>query len=738
MSPEQAEGKETDERSDVFSFGLVMYEMLTGRRAFDGETKTAVLAAILRDQPAPIQQFQPMTPRSLDRVVRKCLEKKPTARWHSAHDLKQTLELIDLDAPASGSASALSAASVSGASGVQAAGQRASRRRIWTAIAAAGVALLAAGAWEWWRANRFTDLPVIRQDVDLGSDIALPGPTLFVTNVVISPEGTRIAYVARPASGGAPRLYTRRLDQPMAVELPGTENARGPFFSPDLHWLGFISTSARKLYKISVDGGATVPLMDLKGTPGGASWSGNTIVVAQGGSPLVRIADNGGGQPTPLGPFAPGEIIQVSPQILPGNKTVLFAGNTGNEGGPPDPDRGSVEAISLKDGHRKNILKGGAFPRYVASHGGWGHILYTFRGALYAVPFDPDKLEVLGAAVPVLNDIMGGLNVAGKFDVSGNGTLVYQKGTGVSDGLSTIQWIDSNGKTEPLLAKPGIYSSPRLSPDGKRLVLSVRDGQNQDIEVYEWQTGRTTSLTFGRAQFEYPVWTPDGQFVAFLSTNGSTYSARADGSGQPQQIMAGTAVERRYPWSFTPDGKRLAYFQPVTGRYQLWTIPVEEQEGALRAGTSEPFLKSEANDLMPQFSPDGKWIAYQSNLSEGAQIYVRPASGKPGQWVVSAGTATWPVWSRSGHDLFYADSAENQIMSVSYTASGDTFVAEKPRVWLAKLDGLENWDVSPDGKRIVAAVPVRSAAPAPAPQNVHEVVFLENFFDELRRRAPAK
>ena len=491
--------------------------------------------------------------------------------------------------------------------------------------------LLAAGAWTWWRANRFTDLPVIRQDVDLGGDVALPGPTPFVTNVVISPDGTRIAYVARPASGGAPRLYTRRLDQPTAVELPGTENARGPFFSPDSHWIGFASTSARKLYKISVDGGAIVPLMELKGLFDGASWGGNTIVVAQGASPLVRIADNGGGQPTPLGPFAPGEIIQVSPQILPGNKTVLFAGKAGNEGGPPDPDRGSVEAISLMDGHRKNILKGAAFPRYVASHGGWGHILYTFRGALYAVPFDPDKLEVLGAAVPVLNDIMGGLNVAGKFALSGNGTLVYQKGTGGSQGLSTIQWIDSSGKTEPLLAKPGIYSSPRLSPDGKRLVLSVRDGQNQDIEVYEWQTGRTTSLTFGRAQFEYPLWTPDGQFVAFLSTNGSMYSARADGSGQPQQILAGTAVERRYPWSFSPDGKRLAYFESVTGRYQLWTIPVEEQEGGLRAGAPEPFLKSEANDLTPQFSPDGKWMAYESSISGGAQIYVRPASGKPGQ-----------------------------------------------------------------------------------------------------------
>jgi serine/threonine protein kinase len=221
MSPEQAEGKDTDERSDIFSFGAVLYEMLTGRRAFDGETKTAILAAILKDQPAPIQQFQPMAPRSLDRVVRKCLEKKPADRWHSAHDLTQTLELIDLGGPAGATALVSAAASVSGTSGIQAAPQRSRRKWLWSAVAMAAVIALAIVGWDWWRANHFTDLPAIRQDVDLGSDIALANPIAFVTNVVISPDGTRIAYVARPASGGVVRLYTRRLDQPMPVELPG-------------------------------------------------------------------------------------------------------------------------------------------------------------------------------------------------------------------------------------------------------------------------------------------------------------------------------------------------------------------------------------------------------------------------------------------------------------------------------------------------------------------------------------
>ena len=227
MAPEQVEAKEADERSDIFSFGVVFHEMITGQRPFLGDTQAAVLASLMKDQPPPMSQRQPAVPRALERVVRKCLEKKPEDRWRSAHDLKPTIELIDLDAPSMSSATASTSVPIP----VQAS-PPAKRKWLWPTASAALAIVIAVAAWAWWRSNHFTDLPLIRQDSDLGQDIALANPTTFVTNVVISPDGTRIAFVARPAAGGPPRLYTRRLDQPMAVELPGTQTPRGPFFSP--------------------------------------------------------------------------------------------------------------------------------------------------------------------------------------------------------------------------------------------------------------------------------------------------------------------------------------------------------------------------------------------------------------------------------------------------------------------------------------------------------------------------
>jgi Tol biopolymer transport system component len=326
---------------------------------------------------------------------------------------------------------------------------------------------------------------------------------------------------------------------------------------------------------------------------------------------------------------------------------------------------------------------------------------------------------------------MSAQNTAGKFDVSRTGTLLYQKGSAGTGALSTVQWIDSTGKMEPLLANPGGYETARISPDGKRLAIAVRDGPNQNIQVYEWQSGRTTSLTFGGATYADPIWTPDGESVVFRATNGNMYSARADGSGQPQRLTQGRANAPQVPWSFSPDGKRLAFMQPVSGNFQLWTIPMDQRGAELRAGMPEQFLKSESTDVTPAFSPDGKWLAYRSGLSGGPQIYVRPSSGQVAQWVVSTQLSTSPVWSRAGRDLLYV-TLENQVVAVSYTARGDTFVADKPRVWLARF-AQTDFDLSPDGKRIVAIVPVQSAA---GPLIEHEVVFLQNFFDELRRRVP--
>ena len=708
MSPEQARGKVVDKRADIWSFGVVLYEMLTGKRLFEGDSLPETLAAVLKEQPD--LNGVPVKVRPL---LRRCLEKDPTKRLR---DIGEAMAWVE-SAP---EAAAQPAPHV----------QPPRTKWLWPSVAAALAVALTAAGWNWWSTPRLTDLPLLRQDVDLGSEIALPPSTTFASNVVISPDGTRLAYIARAAAGGPLKLFTRRLDQPKAIDLPGTEGANRPFFSKDGHWLGFAVN--RKLNKISVDGGALVPLMDLVGTFSGASWGEDGIVVAQQTIGLVKIPD-GGGQPAPVTELLKGEVIQASPHILPGGKAVLFASNL-----VTDPDKATIEVVTMADRHRKTLVRGAAFPRFAAPPNGAkgaGHLLYIFRGAMYAIPFDPDKLETRGTAVPILDDVLGAAGVPGKFDVSQTGTLVYQKGGGGGSAMTTVQWVDSTGKPQPLLARQGRYLYLHLSPDGKRMAMAVDDGPNRDIQVYEWQNDRTTKLTFGGRQYGYPAWSLDGQFIVFSAAQGGMFWTRADGSGQPQPLSPNTNVQ--IPWSFSSDGKRLAFMEQI-GNPQIWTVPLEEQGGQLKAGTPEPFLKDQFVDIEPSFSPDGKWLAYSSNeAGTNPEVYVRPfpppASGQGGKWVISNQGGRRPLWSRTNHDLLY-QSPGGQIMAASYTVKGDTFVADKPRVWVATPGGTD-FDLSPDGKRLAVVTPV-SAVEGPKPE--HDVVFLQNFFDELRRRVPLK
>jgi serine/threonine protein kinase len=676
MAPEQAKGKVVDKRADIWAFGVVLYEMLAGKRLFEGDTVSETLAAVLKEQPDLNR-----VPAKVRPLLRRCLEKDPTKRLRDIGDAMLWVESAPEAAPTR-------------------------TKWLWPSVAAALVVALAAVGWMFLRTPRLTDLPLVRQDVDLGSDIALPPPTRFVSNVVISPDGTRLAYVASAVSGGPRKLFTRRLDQPKATDLPGTEGAIRPFFSKDGHWLGF--QVGRKLNKISVDGGAVVPLVELTGGFAGAAWGEDGIVVGQQGMGLVKIPE-GGGQPVPVTQLAPGETFHTSPQILPGGKAVLFSSNL-----TTNPDMATIDVVSVAAHHRKTLVRGGVFPRFVASPNevrGAGHLLYIFKGALYAILFDPDTLETRGTAAPVMNDVLGiaDVGVPGNFDVSQTGTLVYQKGGGSGSVMTTLQWLNSSGKPEPLLARQGRYGYPRLSPDGKRAALEISDGTLVDIEVYEWQSDRTTKLTFGGGRNYYgPVWSPNGQFVVFGAGQGGMFWTRADGAGQPQMLTQTRTTQ--YPWSFSSDGKRLA-FMTGGGNTQIWTMPIEEQGGQLKAGAPEPFLKDQFNDLLPSFSPDGRWLAYSSNESGPSEVYVRPfpplASGQGGKWVISNQGGQHPVWSRTKNDLPYM-AADGQIMAASYTVNGDTFVADKARVWLAKPGGTQ-FDLSSDGKRLAVLTPVASA-----------------------------
>ena len=338
--------------------------------------------------------------------------------------------------------------------------------------------------------------------------------------------------------------------------------------------------------------------------------------------------------------------------------------------------------------------------------------------------------------MPVLDDVAYSvLTGTGQFDVSkgpdGHGVLVYRRAGAGAAAKFTLEWVDAAGKNEPLPLKPGAYGRPMVSPDGKRIALDVKEART-DIWVYEPQRDATARLTFGDGFYDSPTWSPDGRYVVFASVGKGIFQARADGASQPQVLLEGKAHQS--PWSFTPDGKRLAFNDFSEGRAQIWTVPVEEQGGQLKAGKPEQFLKSGFGDFAPSFSPDGRWVAYHSDESGKNEVYVRafpqPSAGRGGKWQISNSGGSAPKWSRNGHDLLYLSG--NQIMAVSYTADGDTFVAGKPSVWLAKVNA-RRWDLAPDGKRALVLAEEESTE---APKPEHEVVLLENFFDYLRQRAP--
>jgi serine/threonine-protein kinase len=383
----------------------------------------------------------------------------------------------------------------------------------------------------------------------------------------------------------------------------------------------------------------------------------------------------------------------------------------------------NIEVVSLEDRHRKTLVRGGAFGRYLPS----GHLVYVSQGTLFAVPFDPDTLEVRGAPVPVLERVgYSTLTGAAQVDFSQAGTLVYRNDEG-GGLLTTVQWVDATGKTQPLLAKADSYIRPSLSPDGTRLAITT-----SDIWVYDLQRDTMNRLTFGFTALA-PLWSPDGRYILY-SASGGTFWTRSDGSGKPQPLTQ--SKNTLLPWSIPADGKWLAFFElnPKTG-YDLWTVPLESDASGLRAGKPEPFLQTQFDEVFPSFSKDGRWLAYSSNESGSYQVYVRAFPDKGGKWQISSSGGTLPEWAPNGKELFFR-TEDNQIMVAIYEVKGDSFVADKPRVWsekrIANVGLLPNYDLAPDGKHIAALMPAETAQEQKA-QN--HVIFLMNFFDEVRRRS---
>jgi serine/threonine-protein kinase len=683
MSPEQARGKVVDKRADIWAFGVVLFEMLTGQPLFEGETVSDTLAQVLTKEP----DFN-RVPVKVRRLLRSCLQKDPRRRLQAIGDRPLLLDAPEV-AP------------------------RTKNVLPWAIAAVMTVALV--GALLLLR-PRPVDHPLIRLNVDLGPDSIAGGPA-------ISPDGTRLVFPARGPSG-KPQLATRLLDQANPALLPSTENASDPFFSPDGQWVGFFADG--KIKKISAQGGAAVTLADAPVLLWGASWEDDANIIVGGipGSGLSRVPA-GGGVPQPLAVTGLDALGLRWPQILPGGASVLF---TAVSGGLIEAQDNRIVVLSLKTGQIKTLLRGGYFGRYVPTYGSTGHLLYAHEGAVFALPFDPVRLESKGTASPVLDDL-----AAEQFDFSSTGTLVYRGGK-APEQTYPIVWLDSSGKTEPLLAAPGAYGDPRFSPDGQRLAVINGPG-NYDIFVYDLKRETMARLTFAAQDVKHPVWTPDGKHIAF-SARGGIFWIRSDGGGEKQRLIESKG--QLFSDSFSPDGRRLAYSElnPKTGA-DLWTIPLDLSDpDHPKPGKPEPFLQTPGQEFAAKFSPDGHWIAYYSDESGRNEVYVRPFPGPGGKWQISSGGGKLPVWSSAARQLFY-QTLDAHIMVVDYTATDDSFSAEKPRLWSAtpiRNMGIVNSDLAPDGKRFaVFPLPEASAEDKGA---VH-VTFLLNFFDELRRRAPA-
>jgi Tol biopolymer transport system component len=711
MSPEQARGKSVDKGTDIWAFGCVLYELLCGRPAFEGEDITEILAAVVKTDP-DWSRLPENTPPAIRLLLRRCLQKDKTLRMQAAGDARIEIQEV-LTAPPTAE---------------PAAAQRKGRGRIaWATAGALGLVAIAFALGFGLRAPKpQKPLQALHLSAEIGASASLY--TALGASAILSPDGTRLAFVARGADQRR-SIYVRSLDQLQATALSGTENALDPFFSPDGQWLGFFADG--KLKKIAIQGGAAVTLCDAPDDRGG-SWSEDgTIVFTPTTLMALSKVSSAGGAPQPLTTLdkQAGEITQRWPQVLPGGKAVLFTSSAH----PGNFEDSEIVVYSMASGKRKTLQQGGFYARYLPS----GHVVYMHEGTLFAVPFDLKRLEATGQPAPILEGVATAIqSAAAQFSFSETGNLAYIAQGGVGQNVS-IYWMDREGKFTPLREAPGAYNDPVFSPDGKRLALEINEGKRSDIWVYDWERDTPTRLTFAGENNIFPVWTPDGQRIVYSSQEKggvpNLWWIRADGAGNAQRLSESKSPQ--YTGSWRPDGRVFA-FGEQTANFDIMTLSIDgDEKSGWNTSEPKPFLSSPFSEQSPAFSPDGRWLAYHSNESGIYQVYVRPFPGPGGKWQISSLGGIIPKWSHNGKELFYR-AADNKIMVATYSASGDSFHADKPQLWspsqFSDSGASFNFDLHPDGKRFaVLKSPGTEQIPA-----VNKVSFIFNFFDELRRKVP--
>ena len=724
MSPEQVRGRALDRRTDIWSFGCMLYESLTGRAPFAAETISDTLAAVLKEEPD--WRALPAAPLGLQRLVRRCLKKEPSARLHDIADARLELEetvnesaALVVPMPGHGS-------------------WRISRRH---AIAVVPLVLLLIGlaVFAAWNAGRMQRSPAAQSRfvVPLAAGQTLeygPGPTL-----VVSPDGMRLVFVALERGGGT-QLFLRALDRFEATAIPNTNGASAPFFSPDGRWVGFYANGA--LNRVSLDGGAPLKICDAPAVWSAVWGEDQQIVFAAAAAPngLRRVpADGGVAEELTIPKAEQGELQHAMPQLLPGGERILFSVLT----------KGGWEPAVLSLGTRDwNVLRRGVPGYSPAQFAASGHLVYAqATGGLVAVPFDPARGELTGSAIPLLEriDMMRG---GSAFAVSATGTLVYLPAR-TELPRRTLVLVDRDGRSTPVPAPRGAYSHPRLSRDGNRLAVALESENGADIWLVDVHRGTRQRLTGGGFN-GFPLWSADGTEVTFQAAASpgrfSLFARNINGAGELQPLLGdqpmgtggalmasllpGTmprpgSANPHVPMSWSSDGQFLAFDERKPGAQRdVWVLT--------RGGDPSPFVLTAFDEWSPAFSPDGQWLAYVSNESGRNEVYVQPYPGPGGKWPISTDGGTEPAWSPDGRELFYR--RDDQFFAVPIQTRPD-FSAGQARALFEGpyevVEGARNYDVTPDGKRFVM---IRSDN-ASAPQRLYVV---SNWFEDLRARSAAR
>jgi len=692
MSPEQARGTMVDTRGDIWAFGCVVYETLTGLQVFRGATVEDTLAAVFNDEP-DWSALSPDVPSAIQELLRHCLERDPERRLRDISDAWLEIQNVER-------AHLAAAAAARG------------RLTHWT-LAAVAVAAVAVAAWGLLRptgsapASQQTAPQAVRRllvGLPEGQPLARAQSMLLGVGhraLAISPDGTRVAYVMERQ--GVTQLYLHALDQLRAAPVPNTGGAFAPFFSPDGEWIGFFADN--KLKKVAVSGGDLIDL-GTASNPHGGSWGANgTILFAADEGRRPMVVPDGGGVPRRVA-VKDDRGAWTEPELLPGAKAA-FVSHTGNVG-----------VLSLDTGEYRVVIENGSQGRYLPT----GHLVFSRAGALMAAPFDPERLAVTGAAAVILEGVRteGARGVA-QAVVSPDGTLIYAPGGAANDQARPV-WVDRQGRVQPAGMPPSSYGSFSLSPDGRRLAIAISDGTS-DVWVRNLEHGTMTRLTSDGRNVQ-PIWTPDGRHVVFTERAGGgarPFRVLADGSGTPEPLLRGD--HQGVVTSFSPNADALTFeARAADTGLDLWVRPFGDTQNPW------PFLRTRFTEVGSRFSPDGRWIAYVSDESGQYEVYVRPYPAGPGKWRVSTNGGTHGIWSRDGRELFYRNGNTWMVVAVG---PGPEFKPDAPQLLFegpyVNVGGA-SYDVTPDGLRFLLL------APAEEGPITHLNVVL-NWFEEVRKKA---